>query len=132
MKKILFSLLTLCLVQIAVAQTDKNVGVATSVEYGRWEIIQSPVKTSLLYKLDKYTGEVYQLDHNLFSSPSWVRMEKSQEDDENARLSDGINYQLYLGGLDSSDCFLINIHTGKTWRLDSGFFSRDSWKLIEE
>ena len=41
-----------------------------------------------------------------------------------------INYQIFLGGDDLNDCFLINIHTGKTWVLFPDKTNFITWKEV--
>lgn len=41
-----------------------------------------------------------------------------------------INYQIFLGGDDLNDCFLINIHTGKTWVLLPDKTNFITWKEV--
>lgn len=90
---------------------------------GRFEIIQSPIEIKYTFKLDKKTGETWQLQGNI-KSDYWHKM-PTISDNFNYEEHE-INYQIFVSGYDLNNCFLINIHTGKTWIL-SAFFT---WKEV--
>ena len=86
---------------------------------GRFEIIQSP--------LEKKTGETWHLQGNI-KSIHWHKV-PTISDDINYE-EHNINYQIFLGGDDLNDCFLINIHTGKTWVLLPDKTNFITWKEV--
>ena len=117
MKKIILSLF-MGLMNLSSYAYDTNSAVKSSVENGRYEIVQSEIARKLTFKLDKYTGKVYQYvktssDSNPYSWQPvyWIGCSDEKE------IPTKINYQLFLGGTAVSDCFLLNINTGKTWLL---------------
>lgn len=88
---------------------------ATTATNGRFEIIQSEVLRSNTFRLDKYTGDVclmvikdtwYEWEHVLRQGKSKDTTPESQ-----------VNYQLWFGGAQARDAFLINVNTGETWIL---------------
>lgn len=119
-----------CVLSSVVYGQESNHAVKSSTDGGRYEIVQSEIARRQTFKIDKYNGKVYlyvkssSSDNYLWEKIYWVgeKYEKPEKPNQ-------INYQLFLGGIAISDCFLINIHTGKSWSLykdtDSGsyFFS---------
>ena len=115
MKRALLSLFV-CLVAVASSSADEKQSVKTSTEGGRYEIIQSNIVRRLTFKLDKFTGQTYQMVKSSDDTLCWQEVEwygnLFEEND-----SDKITYQIFMGGIMAQDCILINIHTGKTWML---------------
>ena len=88
---------------------------------------QSPLEKKYTFKLDKKTGETWHLQGNI-KSIHWHKM-PTISDDINYE-EHNINYQIFLGGDDLNDCFLINIHTGKTWVLLPDKTNFITWKEV--
>ncbi len=113
MKK--FILITLCVMSLLNVYADDNYSaVRTSVDNGRYEIVQSEIMRRLVFLLDKYTGDVYQ---NLLSTKDervWRKLEKVGSSNDVTPKTQ-INYQLFVGGFSINDIFLLNINTGETW-----------------
>ena len=108
MKKLFLLFLFFTITVFAIADN----GVKTSTESGRYEIIQGSISAVFTFKLDKYTGAVYQLESDENNDLSWRRMQVIGDLDEKINTNT-INYQIYLSGLTMKNCFLINIHTYK-------------------
>lgn len=106
------------LVSFAQRNTEKQ-AVSTSQTGGRYEIKQSEIRRSLTFRLDKYTGEVYQLVEKKNDEFCWdyVKIYDQEKVDRNHYENKEITYQLYMGGKAVADCFLLNIKTGDTWQL---------------
>ncbi len=129
MKKFFIVLFLVALPLIGLKAENSGM-VSTSQTGGRYEIIQSNMSRKLFFKLDKYTGEVFQFvktDSEVFRY-MWKKIDvQGKMDEDNPNV---INYQLFLGGIAVADCILLNINTGKTYKLyeDSDtkelFFSR--------
>ena len=92
-----------------------NGSVSTSQTGGRYEIIQSNIKRSLYFKLDKFSGDVYQYVSTSKGGYSWQKM--YVEGKVFGDLNKTITFQLFLGGLAAADCILLNINTGETYQL---------------
>lgn len=93
---------------------DRYCAVRTSVDNGRYEIVQSEMMRKLIFLLDKYTGDVYQ---NVLSSGkerAWRKLNKAGLSNDSTPQTQ-INYQLFIGGFSVQDIFLLNINTGETW-----------------
>lgn len=89
--------------------------VATSQTGGRFEIIQSNIKRSLFFKLDKYTGDVFQYVLDSEGRGTWQRIDilgKTYTDNNTT-----ISFQLFLGGIAVADCILLDINSGDTYKL---------------
>jgi hypothetical protein len=113
MKKSLLLLMFSMMALMLNAQRSSS-AVKTSVEGGRWEIVQSEITRRDTYKLDKYKGDVYQLVKKSDGKDTWqklIRIGGSYDKIEENK----INFQIFLGGIAAKDQYLINIHTGETW-----------------
>lgn len=120
------------------AQLDSQPSVSTSTTGGRFEILQSPIYSTLLFRLDKYTGDVYIAKFDI-GDLKWEKMPipglklYSKYDKKNT-----INYQLYLSGSTVVNSFLLNIHNGVTFRLchdssvDTWFWSLSTLSYVYE
>lgn len=107
-------LLMFCMMTLMLNAQRSNSSVKTSVEGGRWEIVQSEIARRDTYKLDKYKGDVYQLVKKSNGENTWQKLYRIGETYD--KIEDGkINFQLFISGITVQDQFLINIHTGQTW-----------------
>lgn len=116
MKKFLFVLFLVALPIIGLKAENGGM-ISTSQTGGRYEIIQSNISRKMFFKLDKYTGEVFQYvkTDSQVSPYTWQKIDvlgKFEED-----KPDIINYQLFIGGIAVADCILLNINTGMTYKL---------------
>ena len=115
MKKLFLIIVFALSLSNAFAQA-RHGAVRTSVDNGRYEIVQSEMARRLIFMLDKYTGDVYQ---NLLSSKDemvWRKLGKVGSSNDIAPKTQ-INYQLFMGGFSVKDILLLNINTGETWYL---------------
>mgnify|MGYP003306144464 CR=1 FL=1 len=80
--------------------------ITTNVENGRFELMNSPTEYGQIYLLDKYSGRVWIMRNDEFE-------EISVEGIADVK-ADKINFQLYIYKLNY--LFLLNIHTGETWK----------------
>ena len=115
MKQLLL-LMVLCLMPLTSFAAENQSAVKTSTDGGRYEIVQSEIVRSHFFKLDKYTGNVYQMVQKKDGSRTWKKMVVIglglDEIKENT-----INFQIFIGGIAASDCLMINIHSGNTYQL---------------
>lgn len=88
----------------------------TSAPEGRYEIVQSSIRRSCTFKLDKYTGKVSMLVKTSDDRVVWQKMER-EESFFDTKEENKINYQIFMGSHAAADCFLVNVNTGKTWML---------------
>ena len=129
MKLRLSAILFLVLVVPAVAHSQERVGptvpYATQVPVeARFEIVQvSYLKEPLLLKLDKYTGEVFELARNrdyvrekgqanAWQMTKWYNRTAPEEID-----AQKVNFQIFGTNNNEGSAYLININTGDAWTL---------------
>lgn len=84
-------------------------------ETARYEIVQSPLMAKWTFRLDRYTGIVYQLVKTRADRFAWeemiiVDLPKSFKDFK-------ARYQIFASGILVKNTFLINLETGQTWVL---------------
>ena len=110
-----FVIFLLMLLSVRMFAVDGVGSVSTSQTGGRYEIIQSNIKRSLYFKLDKFTGDVYQFVSTSDGGYTW---QKIYVDGKGlGSLNKSITYQLFMGGMMAADCILLNIVTGETFML---------------
>ena len=115
MKKILL-LMVLCFITLTNSAIENTKAVKTSTEGGRYELVQSEIMRKCFFKLDKYTGDVYQLVKKNDGGKTWQKMDVIGLSYDTIK-ENTINFQIFMGGIAASDCFIINIHTGATYIL---------------
>ena len=142
-RKVLFFLLAgiLCFAAISASAQDEPAGdrpasyftfIKSSLWGPRFEIL-TVVEGALapdLFKVDKYTGEVWELSYSIGPSNKLVKF--SRETDINDDVVDGqINYQLIL--VSSSQAYLLNLNTGVMWEYSEELFRKSrSFKVLGE
>jgi len=88
----------------------------------RYEIIQAPEAIRYTFKLDKFTGRVFQLADtsggakDLFAWQEMLVVDAPQ----NAITSRKARFQIFLSGIGIRFTFLLDVDTGKTWILAIG------------
>ena len=96
----------------------------------RFEIVTSArVENTSLFKIDKYTGDVWKLPLGAHSLVKCTRELTHDDDAEEGK----INYQLFF--ISPTRVYLLNLNTGVMWKYSSsgGFFSNQrEFKLLEE
>ncbi len=128
MKRILIFIFVLVLVNAfagsSQAQDARSSGVSSTSApvQSRFEIIVTTSRVSAVLKLDKYTGEVFELARNKTlvknkdEQHAWQRTKRLPHTAKD-ETSDEVNYQIYTGGERGIYTYLINIGTGATWIL---------------
>lgn len=124
MKK--FILIIVCTMSLLSASADDNYSaVRTSVDHGRYEIVQSELMRKLTFMLDKYTGDVYQNVLDSQEERVWRKLNRAVKSVDTTPQTQ-INYQLFVGGITVKDIFLLNINTGETWYI----FEDPTYKVL--
>lgn len=88
----------------------------------RYEIIAATSRVKAVLKLDKYTGEVFELARNkaLIQNKdevySWQKTKRLPHPDGD-EATGGVNYQIYSEGQGGAYTYLLNLKTGATWTL---------------
>ena len=137
MSKHFFPILLACLLSLsvfpAIAQDEHYYPVdKTSLEGSRYEIV-IPTRDNVpsLYKLDKYTGDVWDLPNDLVLPHKLTLF--TREPSENDIVEEGkVNYQLIA--VSSSQVYLVNLNTGVLWEYTNSLFTRrgNVFRLVEE
>lgn len=116
----------------AVAQTERYQPVdKTSLEGSRYEIV-IPIRDEIpsLFKLDKYTGDVWELPNDFVLPHKLILF--TREPSENDIVKEGmVNYQLLA--VSSTEIYLVNLNTGILWEYTNNLFSRRGlvFRLVE-
>ena len=116
----------------AVAQTERYQPVdKTSLEGSRYEIV-IPTRDEIpsLFKLDKYTGDVWELPNDLVLPHKLTLF--TREPSEKDIVKEGmVNYQLLA--VSSTEIYLVNLNTGILWEYTNNLFSRRGlvFRLVE-
>ena len=116
----------------AVALTERYQPVdQTSLEGSRYEIV-IPTRDEIpsLFKLDKYTGDVWELPNDLVLPHKLTLF--TREPSENDIVKEGmVNYQLLA--VSSTEIYLVNLNTGILWEYTNNLFSRRGlvFRLVE-
>lgn len=104
--------------------------VKSSLEGNRYEIVV-PTKEEFpdLFKIDKYTGDVWELSTAMFTPYRLVPFTREGHSDD--LIEEGkVNYQLIA--VSSTNLLLINIHTGVMWEYNGSLFKKGRvFRLIE-
>lgn len=100
----------------AFAYGEESIGQKTNTEAGRYEIIIPDNMIRYTFRLDKFTGDIWQLVKNSDDSSTWQKVyrEPSYFDSTD---EDKINYQLIVPANAARFIMLININNGTTWQI---------------
>jgi len=96
--------------------TPSDIHQATTLPAGaRFEIVQSELAAKWTFKLDRFTGRVYQLVKTKDGDPAWEETEVIGRSE--GSQSTKARYQIFTSGIAARFTFLIDNDTGKTWQL---------------
>jgi len=95
------------------AQTDAT----KSKDLPRFTIVQSTIAVKLTFKLDTYTGNVYQLVVDANGKNLWQLMTRIPTSLPDIRYDGTRNYSLFVSTLGMRYTYLFNTNTGATWNL---------------
>lgn len=122
-------LLVLCIsVNIAFASDTATHQTTTLPPGARYEIVQSPLAAKFTFRLDRYTGQVYQLVKTQDGDLTWqVMLIEEQYDVPNPNRP---RFVIFSSGLAVRYTFLMDSDTGQTWVLESGVYVSALWKKL--
>ena len=83
----------------------------------RFEVIQSPLAAKWTFRLDRYSGRVWQLVKTKDDDNKWEEMPVVDRPKPSAPKP---RFQLFTSGLAARHTFLIDADTGKTWLVVTG------------
>lgn len=82
----------------------------------RFELVQSHIAARNTFRLDKYTGTVYQIVQNPDGDLYCKELKRNTHPMD--VVEDGkVNYQIFTSGIAVRFTFLMNVNTGATWQL---------------
>ena len=104
----------------------------SSTEGARYEIVISARgETPGVFKIDKYTGDVWELTDGFFTSTHKLIKFTRESDSEDLAKEGKINYQLIA--VTSTRIFLLNLNTGLMWENYTGIFTDNrEFRVIRE
>lgn len=125
MKKILFFLFFA--ISISAYSQNNNISERTDMADARFEIIQSPVARKYTIKIDKQTGETWQMVVNSKNKLCWEKLYKGSSSEDDTKNEGKNNYIIFMGGVAAKDMFLMNINTGTCWQLVNDSSENSNW-----
>jgi hypothetical protein len=104
----------------------------------RFQILQSPLAAKWTFRLDKYSGRVWQLVKTRQDDNTWEEMPVINLPKVSSPPKP--RFQLFTSGLAARHTFLLDSDTGKTWMVVSGKRKRsdgtqydvNAWQPFEE
>lgn len=115
MKKILFFLFFV--ISFSAYSQNCNISERTDISDARFEIIQSPVARKFTVKIDKQTGETWQMVVDSNNKLCWEKLYKGAALELDTKNEGKNNYIIFMGGFATKDMFLMNVNTGACWQL---------------
>jgi hypothetical protein len=95
---------------------------------GRYEIVQSPVLTRLTFKLDRFTGNNWQLVVGTDGVYSW--QPTPVEGLSSVSMPTAPRFQIFLSGRMGFYTYLLDCQTGQTWWYMDDKITHGSWRLM--
>ena len=140
-RKVLFILLAgiLCFAAVPASAQDESVSgkpaphstISKSSLWGsRFEVLVAEGEIfPSLYKIDKYTGDVWVLSKSIGPSNKLVKFFRETDIDDDV-VEGQINYQLVVS---SSQAYLLNLNTGVMWEYTEELFRKSkTFKVLGE
>lgn len=82
----------------------------------RFELVQSALAAKITLKLDKFTGQVFQIVQTKGDDLVWEKIPRLPHK-QDVSTPGRVNYQVFTSGLAVKFTFLMNVSTGATWQL---------------
>lgn len=96
-----------------------------------FEIIQSNIAVMWTFKLDKFSGQVYQLVHNQNDDLVWQLMEKDSNPANTVIVPGKVNYQIFTSGIAARFTILMNVNSGASWLVTTDTKTNESfWAVL--
>ena len=116
--KYLITVLLILLAPSIASSSDKypNNQISTVPNSVRFEIVQSLLAVKGTFKIDKFTGNVFQLQVDSDGQKFWKKINKEFIKGEVIKKNN-VNYQIFSSGIAMKFTYLINVNSGQTWQL---------------
>lgn len=112
------ALLLLSLSALTVVAQEVNTSQRTAApSESRFEIVQSEIAVAFTIRLDKYTGQTWQIRNMATGEKIWQQVNREDNPSDTVTIPGKVNYQIFTSGLTLENTFLINVHSGATWQL---------------
>lgn len=98
-----------------VAVTVHSHQTTTPIQSARFEIVQSTLSAKWTFRLDRFTGKVWQFVITQGNDSAWQEMQVIDAPKLNAPTRP--RFQIINSGLSARYTFLTDVDTGKTWQL---------------
>jgi len=111
----------LCLIWSIYAQADDFPSphqLTSPPSTARFEIVQSQLAAKLTFRLDRYSGHIWQLVKTSDDDNSWEEMPVLGL--PKGQTTSRPHFQIFTSGLAARHTFLIDNDTGKTWVVVTG------------
>lgn len=95
----------------------------------RFEIVQSPLAAKWTFRLDRYTGRVFQLVKTQGDGVAWEPMPIIRSPRSSKPMKP--RFVIFTSGLAARHTFLMNSDTGQTWVLQS-FLDTVGWQPFKK
>lgn len=134
--------LGLCFIALCLAVTQTAVSsenqTTTLPEKGRYEIIQSPLNEEHTYRLDRFTGNVYQFAKTKHNENTWEKM--IVQGLTEMQYANTPRFVIFISSSAAGYLFLMDSQTGQTWYVTKakvpgsigGISEVLMWKKFEE
>lgn len=96
----------------------------------RFEIVQSNIAVMWTFKLDKYSGAVYQLVTNKNGDFTWELMDRDSNAANTIIVPGKVNYQIFTSGLAAKFTILMNVNSGASWLLTEDTKTKTSFWAV--
>lgn len=83
----------------------------------RYEIVQSERGARYTFKIDKHTGQVFQIAEKNNQDLTWEPILFMNPLTQDETTPDKVNFQIFISGLGARHIYLLHLDTGKTWQL---------------
>lgn len=87
----------------------------SAIPSARFEIVQSPLAARWTFRLDRYTGQVWQLVSTADSGQAWQEMFVAQALVLPSPTKP--RFQIFTSGIAARHTFMLDADTGRTWQL---------------
>jgi hypothetical protein len=113
--KVIIGMMALCLIAHAEDGVRQIATVATSVAPGRYEIVQSAIVARDTFRLDRYTGRVWQFVHDT-DKDAMEWQEVLVENPIKLTSQNTPRFQIVMFGIKAADTLLFDVISGRTWQ----------------
>lgn len=96
---------------------DSNLTIALTNSLPRFQIIQSTIAARGTYKLDSYSGDVFQMVVDKNNNETWQLLRKYGHENSDKNVMGHRNYELFISTIAMKFTYLLNVNTGSTWQL---------------